>query len=109
MKEVYIAVISKINGLDRLTFSMIINDYVKTLPPEVIPPVEDLTNGICLKPSDIQSGIFVAGKYYSDNRAITLFNGWLCSLKSNPNLWSPWMKTWTDGTLYVLYGDGITC
>ena len=103
MKKVYIAVISKIIGLERLTFSEVINDFIDTLDPNIVPLDSVLETGISVKPDDISNGIYIGGRYFCDDRAIATFNRWLLHLELSDYKWAPWMKDWTDGTLYLLY------
>ena len=103
--KVYIAVLSRIESItNRITFSVVINDFIETLPPELLPDEKELETGIMLKPYQIDAGIFCNGKFIHDGRAITLYFRWIEYLKNN-NMWVSWMDKWTDGTLYLMYAN----
>ena len=106
--KVYIAVLSRIESItDRITFSVVINDFIETLSPDLLPDEKELETGIMLKPYQINAGIFCNGRFVHDNRAITLYFRWIEYLKTN-NMWMPWMDNWTDGTLYLMYSNNET-
>lgn len=75
-----------INGIERYTFSTVINQLIEDTEPSLLPSTYELETGVKIKPENINY----------------LYSEWIKYLIEN-DMWMPWMNNWTDGSIYLLY------
>ena len=81
MVEIYVGIINRIQGNDRLSFSMIID--MKEI-------------------SDDDKKKIGSGYTIKKGEKAEIFERWFTQTKEK-GYWSPWMEEWTSATIYLLY------
>lgn len=89
--KVYIGTINKIDGFNRISFSMTLNDIITEIDTTSIN--NDLQNGIITKFIDIED---------ADPIVLNIINTWFNYI-NNKGYYNDWMKDYTSISLYLLY------